>query len=122
MLAFSPINGFVRTRNSTRTRNFYEGALGLSFILENEHVTVFRGGGSMVIAQKVKDFEPALTTVMGWEVRDIRDTVSSLQRKGIIFEKHSWMRQDALGICEGPDGPVAWFKDPDGNMLSLSGR
>ena len=122
MLAFSPINGFVRTRNSSRSRSFYEGILGLSFILENEFVTIFRGGGSMVIAQKVRDFEPTAITVMGWEVRDIRDTVSSLLKKGIIFEKHSWLKQDELGICDGPDGLVAWFKDPDGNMLSLLGR
>jgi len=122
MLAFSPINGFVRTRNSIRSRKFYEDALGLSFILENDYVAVFRGGGSMVIAQKVQDFEPTATTVMGWEVRDIRNTVSTLLKKRIVFEKHASLKQDELGICDGPDGQVAWFKDPDGNVLSLSGR
>src|ERR1043165_4704664 len=103
MLAFSPINGFVRTRNSEKSQKFYEGALGLSFVLENDCVTVFRGGGSMVVAQKVREFIPDRSIVMGWEVQDIRAVVSILRKRGVMFERVADMKQDELGIWRSPE-------------------
>ena len=58
---------------------------------------------------------------MGWEVADIKKTVSGLTDSGVVFEKYAWMQQDELGIWNTPaGGRVAWFKDPDGNILSVS--
>jgi catechol 2,3-dioxygenase-like lactoylglutathione lyase family enzyme len=121
MLASSPMNAFVPTRNFAAARSFYEGVLGLRLESENDYVAVFRSGGSMLIMQKVREFTPAPYTVLGWEVDDIREMVSSLKEKGVGFERYPWMQeQDELGIWKSPDAKVAWFKDPDGNTLSLS--
>ena len=120
MLASSPMNGFVPTRDARKARSFYEGILGLPFEYENQFVTVFRGKDTMIIAQKVEEFSPAPYTILGWEVEDIKKVVSLLSQKGVVFEKYAWMVQDELWIWESPAGKVAWFKDPDGNTLSVS--
>ncbi len=120
MLASCPINGFVLTTNTTRSRAFYEGVLGLPFVSENEYVAVFRNGPSMIIAQRVDTFEPGHSTVLGWEVPDISSAVTSLTKAGVVFQRYEWMQQDDLGIWNSPDARVAWFKDPDGNVLSVS--
>ena len=63
---------------------------------------------------------PAPATILGWEVEDIEQTISNLTKRGVVFERYAWMDQDALGIWKTPDGgKVAWFKDPDGNILSV---
>jgi len=121
MLASFPINGFVQTTDTKRSRAFYVGVLGLTFVTENEYVAVFRNGESMIVAQKVDEFEPAHSTVLGWEVSDIAGTVQSMTKAGVVFQRYDWMQQDELGIWDSPDSRVAWFKDPDGNVLSVSG-
>ena len=120
MLGSSPINGFVRVTDAKRTREFYEGVLGLTFVSENPFVMVFSGKNAIIIAQRVEKFPPLQSTVLGWEVKDIRETVSSLVKRGVAFQKYDGMDQDELGIWRSPDGKVAWFKDPDGNVLSVS--
>ena len=120
MLTTFPLNGFVRITDPERARSFYEQTLGLAFDYENPYVTVFRSGDTQIIAQKVKDFEPIPATVLGWEVKDIETVVSDLLKRGVVFEKYEWMEQDELGIWKSPAGKVAWFKDPDGNILSVS--
>ena len=120
MLTTFPINGFVRITDPERSRRFYEQTLGLAFDNENPYVTVFRSGNTQIIAQKVKEFVPIAATVLGWEVKDIENVVSVLRKSGVVFEKYEGMEQDELGIWKSPGGKVAWFKDPDGNILSLS--
>jgi len=120
MLTTFPLNGFVRITDPERSRRFYEQTLGLAFDYENPYVTVFRSGNSQIIAQKVKEFVPVAATVLGWEVKDIENVVSALRKSGVVFEKYEGMEQDELGIWKSPGGKVAWFKDPDGNILSLS--
>ena len=120
MLTTFPINGFVRITDSERSRRFYELGLGLAFEYENPYVAVFRSGNAQIIAQKVQDFEPVPATVLGWEVKDIETVVSALRERGVVFEKYDGMEQDELGIWASPAGKVAWFKDPDGNILSVS--
>ena len=68
----------------------------------------------------MKEFVPIAATVLGWEVKDIENVVSALQKSGVVFEKYEGMEQDELGIWKSPAGRVAWFKDPDGNILSVS--
>lgn len=120
MLTTFPINGFVRISDPERARRFYEQTLGLAFDYENPYVVVFRSGNTQIIAQIVKEFAPVAATVLGWEVKDIETVVSALQKDGVVFERFDGMDQDELGIWTSPAGKVAWFKDPDGNLLSVS--
>ena len=120
MLATFPINGFVRITDPERARRFYEQTLGVAFDYENPYVMVFRSGDSQIIAQKMKDFAPIPATVLGWEVEDIENVVSALRKRDVVFETYQGMEQDELGIWKSPAGKVAWFKDPDGNILSVS--
>lgn len=120
MLTTFPLNGFVRITDPERARRFYEQVLGLAFDYENPYVTVFRSGHTQIIAQRVKEFVPIAATVLGWEVKDIEKVASVLRKRGVVFEKYEGMGQDDLGIWKSPAGKVAWFKDPDGNILSVS--
>lgn len=61
-------------------------------------------------------------SVLGWNVRDIVATVQSMRARGVVFTVYEGLGQDELGIWTAPDGQakVAWFADPDGNVLSVS--
>jgi catechol 2,3-dioxygenase-like lactoylglutathione lyase family enzyme len=120
LLTAFPINGFVRITDPERSRRFYEQTLGLAFDYENPYVIVFRSGNSQIIAQIVKEFAPVSATVLGWEVKEIENVVSALRQSGVVFERFAGMDQDELDIWKSPAGKVAWFKDPDGNILSVS--
>jgi len=120
MLASFPMNNFFPTKNAEKARRFYEGVLGLTFVSENPFVATFRSGQTTIVAQKMKQFEPVPYTILGWEVKNIEQTVSFLTKSGVVFERFSGMEQDDLGIWKSPEGKVAWFKDPDGNTLSVS--
>jgi catechol 2,3-dioxygenase-like lactoylglutathione lyase family enzyme len=120
MLTAFPLNGFIRITDPERARRFYEQVLGLAFDYENPYVVVFRSGHTSIIAQRVKELLPITATVLGWEVKDIEKIASVLRHRGVVFEKYEGMEQDDLGIWKSPAGKVAWFKDPDGNVLSVS--
>ena len=82
---------------------------------------VLDANGIMVRAAKMKEVKPAQFTILGWQVTEIENVVQSLQRKGVHFEIFGFFKQDELGIWTAPTGDkVAWFKDPDGNILSVS--
>jgi hypothetical protein len=75
----------------------------------------------MIRISPVKDFTPAQHTVLGWEVKDIEHLASHLKERGVVFQNYPWMKPNDLGIWAAPSGDkVAWFKDPDGNVLSIS--
>jgi catechol 2,3-dioxygenase-like lactoylglutathione lyase family enzyme len=122
MLNSFPMNGFVPTKDAPKARAFYEGVLGFELVSDNEYVATYRAGANNVMLQKGTQFEPLQRTIVGWEVTGIRDVVAQLAQRGVKFERFGldWMKQDDLGIWESPDGKVAWFKDPDGNTLSVS--
>jgi len=121
MLGSTNIVAFVPTQDPTKARAFYEGVLGLRFVKDDGFATVLDANGIMVRVAKVPQFTPAQFTILGWEVADIRKTVESLQEKGIRCEKFGFLEQDELGIWTAPAGDkVAWFKDRDGNILSIS--
>jgi catechol 2,3-dioxygenase-like lactoylglutathione lyase family enzyme len=68
-----------------------------------------------------KELPPARGTVLGWQVPDIAAAVRDLEAAGVRFERYDFVKQDELGVWTTPTGArVAWFKDPDGNILSLS--
>ncbi len=121
MLASSKVIGFVPTKDSTTARAFYEGKLGFRFVSDDPFALVLRAGETMIRIAKAQDFTPASYTVLGWEVRNIEAVVRWLQERGVAFEKYPLVQDQALGIWTAPGGNrVAWFKDPDGNVLSVS--
>ena len=121
MLASSKVIGFVPTKDSTTARAFYEGKLGFRFVSDDPFALVLRAGETMIRIAKAQSFTPAPYTVLGWEVRDIEAVVRWLQGRGVVFEKYPFVQDQELGIWTAPGGnKVAWFKDPDGNVLSVS--
>ncbi|MFZ0939201.1 MAG: VOC family protein [Candidatus Sulfotelmatobacter sp.] len=121
MLGSTNIVAFVPTNDAAKARAFYEGILGLRFVKDDGFATMLDANGIMVRVAKVPQFSPAQFTILGWEVVDIRKTAESLQEKGIRCERFGFFEQDELGIWTAPTGDkVAWFKDPDGNILSVS--
>jgi catechol 2,3-dioxygenase-like lactoylglutathione lyase family enzyme len=104
------------------SRSFYEGVLGLRFVKNDGFALVFDANGIMVRLSKVSpDFKALPFTILGWQVSDIESTVPALQKRGVVFERFGFFEQDDLGIWTAPSGDkVAWFKDPDGNILSVS--
>lgn len=121
MLAGCKLIGFVPTKNSTLSREFYEGKLGFKFVSDDQFALVMQAGESMIRIAKAGKFTPAQYTVMGWEVTDIAAMVKWLTGRGVAFEKYPFVQDQEQGIWTTPNGDkVAWFKDPDGNVLSLS--
>jgi catechol 2,3-dioxygenase-like lactoylglutathione lyase family enzyme len=121
MLGSNKIVAFVPTRDSVKARTFYEGTLGLRFIFEDDFALVLDANGTKVRVSKAPEFKPAPFTILGWEVQGIENVVAALMKKGVRFEKFGFPGQDDQGIWSAPSGAkVAWFKDPDGNVLSLS--
>jgi catechol 2,3-dioxygenase-like lactoylglutathione lyase family enzyme len=121
MLNTSKTMAFVATKFPNNAREFYENRLGLSFISDTPFAMVFDSNGTMLRVQKVQEHTPASHTVLGWEVEDILAKVKELNQRGVLFERYEWMDQDEFGVWIAPGGAkIAWFKDPDGNVLSLT--
>jgi len=121
MLGSYDIAAFVPTRDSVKARAFYEGILGLRFIKDDGFALVLDANGIMLRVSKAPEFKPAPFTILGWKVSGIEKVVAALQEKGVNFERFSFFQQDKLAIWTAPTGDkVAWFKDPDGNILSVS--
>jgi catechol 2,3-dioxygenase-like lactoylglutathione lyase family enzyme len=111
---------FVATAKPAEARAFYEDVLGLTFVEDSPFALVFDLQGTMLRIQKVKQVVATAYTALGWHVGDIQEAVQALSQAGITFERFDGMPQDELGIWATPDGSaVAWFRDPDGNTLSL---
>lgn len=112
---------FVATTNAAKAREFYEDVLGLRFVGEDPYAVVFDANGTRLRVQKVKEFTPHPFTALGWTVTDISSKIKELRLKGVTFLRPPGIEQDELGIWSFSDGTkVAWFKDPDGNILSLA--
>jgi catechol 2,3-dioxygenase-like lactoylglutathione lyase family enzyme len=121
MLGAINIVAFVPTRDSGKARSFYEGVLGLRFVKDDGFALVLDANGIMVRVAKAPEFKPAAFTILGWQVSGIEKVVAALHDRGVHFERFGFLEQDKLGIWTAPKGDkVAWFKDPDGNVLSIS--
>jgi catechol 2,3-dioxygenase-like lactoylglutathione lyase family enzyme len=120
MLASSRMVGFVPTKDSLKARAFYEGKLGFEFLSDDAFALVMKAGESKIRIAKGAEFNPVHYTVLGWEVSDIDAVVDWLTKRGVTFEKYPFVK-DERGIWTAPNGDkVAWFKDPDGNVLGIS--
>lgn len=112
---------FSATSDPDKARAFYEQIMGFALVDENPFSLEFDAEGTMLRVQKTQEFTPLPFTLLGWRVDDIAAKVDELVARGAVFEKFDFMEQDERGIWTAPDGAkVAWFKDPDGNTLSLS--
>jgi catechol 2,3-dioxygenase-like lactoylglutathione lyase family enzyme len=104
-----------------KARQFYIDKLGLKLLSEDHFGLECESTGAHLRITFVEKLTTQPFTVLGWDTKDIVSTVKRLAEKGIKFEKYSFIEQDELGIWTAPGGTrVAWFKDPDGNLLSLS--
>ncbi len=121
MLGSCEMMSFVATTQPDAAKAFYGDVLGLALAEDSPFAVVFSGGGRMLRMPKVQTFSPLPFTVLGWMVPDITATAAALAAKNVAFETFPGLPQDSTGIWTAPNGDkVAWFKDPDGNLLSLT--
>ena len=121
MLGSSALIAFVGATDLGRARVFYERVLGLPRTEQSDFACVFDANGTMLRVTAVPEVSRAGYTVLGWQVADIAATVGDLSAKGVVFLRYDSMDQDDSGVWTTPGGDkVAWFADPDGNILSLT--
>jgi catechol 2,3-dioxygenase-like lactoylglutathione lyase family enzyme len=114
---------FVLTANRARSRPFYADVLGLRLLGEDDHAATFDlGNRTPLRLSDVPGHVASGHPVLGWHVADIRASVKALRDKGVQFKIYDGFGQDADGIWQSPGGgaSIAWFADPDGNVLSLT--
>ena len=120
MLASATVVSLVGTTRADASKQFYESTLGLKFIKDDGYAFVFDIGGRELRVSRVPAVIPSTYAVLGFVVPDIAATVDDLAAKGVKFERFGFFQQDARGVWAAPDGTqVAWFRDPDMNMLSV---
>jgi predicted enzyme related to lactoylglutathione lyase len=117
----SKLIAFVPTTDLGRARGFYAERIGLTVTDESPFACVFDANGTMLRLTPVRKLSRTRYTVLGWNVADIASTVAALAEAGVAFVRYRGMDLDAAGIWTAPGGDrVAWFEDPDGNVLSLT--
>ena len=121
MLSECRVIGIVPTTDRARARAFYCDVLGLAFQQDDGFAVVLQVREATLRIVQMPEFRPAAGTLLGWEVAEIAAEVRALTAAGVVFQRYEYFEQDELGIWTAPDGDkVAWFKDPDGNTLSVS--
>jgi catechol 2,3-dioxygenase-like lactoylglutathione lyase family enzyme len=122
MLGSYDLVAFVLTADAARAKKFCGETLGLKFVNQDDYAIVFDANGIMLRVTIIPGHTLTQNTVLGWNVPDINVAAANLLKAGVRLEKYSFLEQDDVGIWNAPDGTakVAWFKDPDGNVLSIS--
>ena len=123
ILGGSKLVAFAPTTDPGKARAFYETTLGLRLVSDDApFALVFDANGTMLRVTKVGEHKPAPFTMLGWEVVSIEDTVERLTAAGVAFLRYAGLNDtDPLGIWTSPSGArIAWFHDPDGNVLSVT--
>ncbi len=121
MLTNNKLKAFIPTMMPEKAKAFYKDILGLKFLSEDNYALEFESNGISLRITIVQQLTPQPFTILGWNVDNISVTIKSLNQNGVICEKFDFLEQDELGIWIAPGGSkVAWFKDPDGNILSLT--
>lgn len=120
-MPLSRMIGFIVTAKPEAAIAFYRDRLGFRLIADDHFALVFDANGTMLRVVKAQKFTPQQGTVLGWEVMDIEAAVAELESRGVDFNRYPGLPQDDRGIWKAPGGDfVAWFTDPDGNVLSVS--
>ncbi|HUB60147.1 MAG TPA: VOC family protein [Puia sp.] len=122
MLGNQSLVAFVPVTDAGRARPFYEQTLGLKVTHEDSYGVMFDANGVKLRMSVVgSELKPAPYTILSWLVPDIRAMIPAMESKGVKFERYDFFEQDELGVWTAPEGAkIAWFKDPDGNTLSLT--
>ena len=120
MLTSNEVIAFVATVQPEKARRFYSDVLGLKLLDDAPYALRYSAGAITLHVQKVERFSPQPFTSLGWRVADIHSTLAALAKRGVKFERFPGMQQDDAGVWTTPGGKVCWFKDPDGNLLSLT--
>jgi catechol 2,3-dioxygenase-like lactoylglutathione lyase family enzyme len=121
MLSSQKVVAFVSTTVPDRARAFFRDTLGLKLVTEDGFALVFDANGTMLRVSIVRELSPAQFTVLGWEVDNMDAEMDALIQAGVTFERYNFPGLDDRCVWTAPDRTkVAWFKDPDGNILSLS--
>ena len=112
----------ICTRDRAGAIAFYRETLGLVLDHEDKLAADFHTGGVTLRVSLVADFKTHEHTILGFNVPDVKATVSALHEKGVAFNIYPGFKQDELGILTLPwgAGHVAWFRDPDGNVLNVT--
>ncbi len=123
MLGSAPVTPTLPSTDLKRSREFYEGKLGLSIDKETEDSISFKAGGGTKLYVYKRPPAPSEHTLAGFSVGDLEATVDELSKKGVKFEKYDMpgLKTNEKGIAtsEGEGVRAAWFKDPDGNILAI---
>jgi catechol 2,3-dioxygenase-like lactoylglutathione lyase family enzyme len=121
-LASAKAVSFIVTRDRAAAKAFYGATLGFALKHEDHFAAVYDLNGTMLRISTLPDHVAQRHTVLGWDVPDIAAAVAALRDKGVAFTVYEGMGQDDSGIWTAPGSTakVAWFKDPDGNVLSLT--
>jgi catechol 2,3-dioxygenase-like lactoylglutathione lyase family enzyme len=121
MLASAKMVGFIPTTDYDKARAFYVGKLEFEFVSLDQFALVLKVGDRKIRISKIPNFKPLQGTVLGWEVDNIQSVAAWLRDRGVPPEKYPFAQDQDLGIWTAPNGDkVAWFKDPDGNILGIS--
>ena len=111
---------FIATRDRDKAKAFYGETLGFALVSEDPYGVVFAMQDTALRITPLEGFTPQQHTALGWNVADVPATVKALTEAGIVFERYGFLEQDEFGIWNSGTAQVAWFKDPDGNVLSIS--
>lgn len=121
-MLFEPrITAFLSTVKPEQAKLFYKNSIGLKLVAEDDYALEFEGKGAVLRITTVNELNPQPFTVLGFKIEEIVTQVKALTKKGVKFERYDSLKQDELGIWAAPSkAQIAWFKDPDGNLLSLT--
>lgn len=121
MLADKELKAFVPTVKPDKAKLFYKDVLGLKLLSEDKYALEFDANGTLLRVIIVQELKPQLFTVLGWNVDSISAIIKTLNEQNVFCEQYDFLEQDSSGVWTSPGGSkVAWFKDPDGNVLSLT--
>jgi catechol 2,3-dioxygenase-like lactoylglutathione lyase family enzyme len=120
MLGKSKLLAMVGTARPDLAKAFYSDTLGLTLASEDAFALIYQIEGTTLRVSKVPAVAPSAYAVLGFGVADIAAVVDGLAAKGVAMQRFGFLVQDAKGVWKAPSGAqVAWFRDPDGNMLSV---
>jgi catechol 2,3-dioxygenase-like lactoylglutathione lyase family enzyme len=112
---------FLYTADVDRCVGWYRDVLGAGLRDRDDHGAFLDSAGALLRVTALPNFKPTEHPVAGWEVTDLAAAALELREKGVTFTVYDGMGQDEQGIWNGPDGSrLAWFSDPDGNVLMLN--
>lgn len=121
MLEHAQLQALVGTARSEASKEFYNKTLGLTLESEDQFALTFKISGGTLRVSKVPTVAPSPYAVVGFAVKDVETAAAELTLKGVRLERFPFLMQDAQGVWTAPDGSkVAWFRDPDLNLLSIS--